>query len=70
MRETIIDSDINFKLLKINAFGNNIVVSRTEILEQEKEDAYIEAVKNIKYHNLEDRINIIFGVFFNFIVSL
>lgn len=66
MRETLIDSDINFKLLKINAFGNNIVVSRTEILEQEKEDAYIEAVKNIHVGDIYDAVvkNIVsYGVF-------
>lgn len=45
--EGIVNNDINFKLIKINAFANNIVVSRTEILEQEKNNAYIEAMKDI-----------------------
>lgn len=66
MGENIIDTDINFKLLKINAFGNNIVVSRTEILEQEKEDAYQEAVKNIRVGDIYDAVvkNVVsYGVF-------
>ena len=66
MRETIIDSDINFKLLKINAFGNNIIVSRTEILEQEREASYLDAVKNIHVGDIYDAIvkNIVsYGVF-------
>ena len=66
MRENIIDSDINFKLLKINAFGNNIIVSRAEIIEQEKEDAYIDAVKNIHVGDIYDAVvkNVVsYGVF-------
>lgn len=66
MGDNIIDTDINFKLLKINAFGNNIVVSRTEILEQEKEDAYQEAVKNIHVGDIYDAVvkNVVsYGVF-------
>lgn len=66
MGENIIDTDINFKLLKINAFGNNIVVSRIEILEQEKEDAYQEAVKNIHVGDIYDAVvkNVVsYGVF-------
>ena len=66
MGDNIIDTDINFKLLKINAFGNNIVVSRTEILEQEKEDTYQEAVKNIHVGDIYDAVvkNVVsYGVF-------
>lgn len=66
MGDNIIDTDINFKLLKINAFGNNIVVSRIEILEQEKEDAYQDAVKNIHVGDIYDAVvkNVVsYGVF-------
>lgn len=64
--EDIVDSDINFKLLKINALGNNIVVSRTEILEQEKENAYQDAIKNIHVGDIYDAVvkNVVsYGVF-------
>ena len=64
--EGIINNDINFKLIKINAFANNIVVSRTEILEQEKNNAYIEAMKDIHVGDIYDAVvkNIVsYGVF-------
>lgn len=62
----IVNNDINFKLIKINAFANNIVVSRTEILEQEKNNAYIEAMKDIHVGDIYDAVvkNIVsYGVF-------
>lgn len=64
--EGIVNNDINFKLIKINAFANNIVVSRTEILEQEKNNAYIEAMKDIHVGDIYDAVvkNIVsYGVF-------
>ena len=64
--EGIVNNDINFKLIKINAFANNIVVSRTEIFEQEKKDAYIEAMKDIHVGDIYDAVvkNIVsYGVF-------
>lgn len=55
-REGIVNNDINFKLIKINAFANNIVVSRTEIFEQEKKDAYIDAMKDIHVGDIYDAV--------------
>lgn len=52
-----IGSAIGYSAIKMALIRDNIHITT---IERDKE-RYDEAVKNIKYHNLEDRINIIFG---------
>jgi predicted O-methyltransferase YrrM len=52
-----IGSAIGYSAIKMALIRDDIHITT---IERDKE-RYDEAVKNIKYHNLEDRINIIFG---------
>ena len=54
--ESITEHSVDFSILKLNAFGNNIVVSRQAVLQKEKEEQHLESLKKIEIGGIYDGV--------------